>query len=398
METGIGARVRQIRESRHMSIRATAELAGRSHAWLSLIERGRRSLDRRSDIDALAAALQVSPTDLLQQPYVPVDRADSDAQAQMEAVRVALVSTDLRYPTEIERPAPLAHTVLAAQAARTGLYRRGDVTAAVTALPDLLRTLHSYALQGPEDQRAQALGALVEACCTGVSAAKVLGYPDLAWISAERGRQAAHLLDDATMIGLADFYMSYALRPYRVAATNTSRALAAAEPAAGTGPQMMQIYGMLHMMAAFGAAVTGRDSAMDAHLREASDLAARTGDTAEMELYFGPTNIAIWRVTMAVERGEGALAREIADGLNTETVSRRRRADFMIDLARAFGQERRDQDALRCLRQAEALMPQKVHNDPFSRQMIGDMYRRARRRTGSPDLRALATRVGVDVV
>lgn len=397
MDDGIGARLRQIRESRRMSIRAVAELAGRSHAWLSLIERGMRSLERRSDIDALAAALQVSPTDLLQQPYTPVDRADSEAQAHMEAVRVALVSTDLRYPGAVEAPAPLRHTVLAAEAARAGLYRRGDVAAAVTALPELLTTLHSYAGQGPEDQRRDALGALVETCCTGVSAAKVLGYPDLAWISAERGRQAAYMLDDPALIGLADFYMSYALRPYSVAAVNTTRALDTIESAVGGDQRAMQVYGMLHMMAAFGAAVTGRDDDMNSHLAEADNLAGRTGDTKDWELYFGPTNISIWRVTMAVERGEGGLAQRIGGDLNTDAVSRRRRADYYIDLARAYGQDRRDPEALRCLRRAEELMPQKVHHDPFTRQLIGDMYRRARRRTGTPDLRSLAARVGVDV-
>ena len=393
----IGVRIREIRQRRRLTLRATAELAGRSHAWLSLIERGMRSLDRRSDIDALAAALRVSPTELLQQPYPPVDQGDAEAQEQMEAMRVALVSLDLTDPAEVEWRQPLDHTVLSAQAARAALYRRGEVTATGHALPHLLTTLHAHATNGAEDEQRKALEALVETCCTAVSLTKMLGYHDLAWIGAERGRQAAHRLGDAIWVGLADFYMSYALRPYSLGAANSVRALAAMDPAAGGGPRAMQVYGMLQMMAAFGAAVTGRDDDMRTHLAEADELAARTGDTSDLELYFGPSNVAIWRLTMAVERGEGGRGLEAARDVHLDVVSRRRRAAYLLDLGRAQAQERHDREAVASLLQAEQLMPQELHSNPFARQIIADLYRRARASVGRPDLRGLAARVGVDV-
>lgn len=397
MDSDVGARIRMLRERRRLSLRAAAELAGRSHAWLSLIERGLRQLEKRSDIDALARVLKVSQAELLGQPYPPSSQGDADAQGQMEAVRLALVSLDLAYEPEVDELQPLGHTVLAAQSARAALYRRGEVTATGRTLPGLLGQLHAHATRGPEDQRRTALEALVEACCTATSLAKVSGYHDLAWICAERGRQAAHILADPTLIGLAAFYVSYGLRPYEVATANTLRALAAMEPAAGSGPQAMQVYGMLQMMAAFGAAVVGADDDMAAHLAEADDLAARTGDTSDMELYFGPSNIAIWRLSMAVERGEGGRGLEAAADVHLDAVSRRRQFAFLLDRGRAEAQQNRDHEALRTLLDAERLMPQELHSNSFARTTIGELYRRERARAVRSDLRGLATRVGVDV-
>ena len=57
----IGARLRELRRWRRMTLTEVAGLAGISAAYLSMAERGLRSLDRRSTISALAAALRVSP-------------------------------------------------------------------------------------------------------------------------------------------------------------------------------------------------------------------------------------------------------------------------------------------------------------------------------------------------
>jgi transcriptional regulator with XRE-family HTH domain len=58
----IGARLRQIRHARRKSLRVSAGLAGMSKSRLSQIERGGCALDRRSDILALADALQIAPS------------------------------------------------------------------------------------------------------------------------------------------------------------------------------------------------------------------------------------------------------------------------------------------------------------------------------------------------
>lgn len=61
----IGARLRVLRRWRGQTQVELAEMAGLSPSFISMIETGQRSLDRRSHIIAVTRALSVSETDLL---------------------------------------------------------------------------------------------------------------------------------------------------------------------------------------------------------------------------------------------------------------------------------------------------------------------------------------------
>jgi transcriptional regulator with XRE-family HTH domain len=86
----IGARLRQIRNSRKKSLRVIAGLAGMSTSKLSLIERGEIVLDSISEIVALANALQIAPSELMRLP-VPAP-ANGETDSAVEAVRSALMA------------------------------------------------------------------------------------------------------------------------------------------------------------------------------------------------------------------------------------------------------------------------------------------------------------------
>ncbi len=60
----IGQRLKAVRQRRGMSLRVVAGLAGVSAAYLSMVETGKRSLDRYSLIRDLAEALRVPASDL----------------------------------------------------------------------------------------------------------------------------------------------------------------------------------------------------------------------------------------------------------------------------------------------------------------------------------------------
>lgn len=60
----IGARLRYLRCRRGMTLTALAGLAGVSPAYLSMVEHGKRALDRWSTIVALANALKIPPAEL----------------------------------------------------------------------------------------------------------------------------------------------------------------------------------------------------------------------------------------------------------------------------------------------------------------------------------------------
>jgi transcriptional regulator with XRE-family HTH domain/tetratricopeptide (TPR) repeat protein len=62
--TNLGARLRALRHRRGMTLEVLAGLSGKTAAYLSMIENGKRPLDRYSLIVSLASALGVPPADL----------------------------------------------------------------------------------------------------------------------------------------------------------------------------------------------------------------------------------------------------------------------------------------------------------------------------------------------
>jgi transcriptional regulator with XRE-family HTH domain len=88
-------RLRELRAWRDKPLKVIAERAGITEGYLSRLERGERRLDKRSTIAALAAALEVSPSELIGQPVRWEDPAMAEAQATIPALRLALAETEL---------------------------------------------------------------------------------------------------------------------------------------------------------------------------------------------------------------------------------------------------------------------------------------------------------------
>ena len=97
-EVTIGARLRTLRRWRGKSQVQLAQLAGLSPSFLSMVENGKRPLDRRSHIAALASALKVSETDLIGGPHLSRNRVQSDPHMSIPALRVAILSNTLTNP------------------------------------------------------------------------------------------------------------------------------------------------------------------------------------------------------------------------------------------------------------------------------------------------------------
>jgi hypothetical protein len=112
---------------------------------------------------------------------------------------------------------------------------------------------------------------------------------------------------------------------------------------------------------------------------------------------FGPTNVAIHRVTVAAELGDASEALDAAaavDVTNLPEGLRSRRAQMHIDLAWAQTQRRRDAEAVLHLLEAEQTAAEAVHYSVVVRELIREMLaRESRVRTSS--LHDLAVRAGV---
>ena len=93
-------------------------------------------------------------------------------------------------------------------------------------------------------------------------------------------------------------------------------------------------------------------------MRKAEDAARRIGaDRNDFETEFGPTNVALHAVGIAVELGDAGEALRRAATVDTSGLSIERRARFLLDVARAYAQRRKVADTVRALEEAEALTP-----------------------------------------
>jgi undecaprenyl pyrophosphate synthase len=130
-------------------------------------------------------------------------------------------------------------------------------------------------------------------------------------------------------------------------------------------------------------------------MRKAEEAAQRIGeDRNDFHTEFGLTNVALHAVGVSVELGDAGEALRRATMVDPSSLSTERRARFLIDVARAYGQRRKTAEAVRTLQEAESLTPEQMRSHPLVREMIRDLLR-GERRSVNPDLRALARRVGV---
>lgn len=135
------------------------------------------------------------------------------------------------------------------------------------------------------------------------------------------------------------------------------------------------------------------------HLNEAGVMADRIGGTGRGfgNMYFGPDNVGIWRVSIAVEFGEPGHARELAQLVNPARVpSAARQAMYWADLGRGMAMEQATRDqAVGALLRAEKIAPQRIRTNPFVRETVTDLIRRARREAVGRELGGMAYRMGL---
>ncbi len=382
----IGRRARVIRRHRG-SVEVVAGLAGMSGQDLSMLESGECRFTRRGRIEDLANAIGCPITVLTGQPYLPVDRASADALAVVPGIREAILCTTLEEP--FERPSrPVAELAQGAQRAHEHLDQ-DRYAAAGRGLGTLLSELHR---RGAEDAdvRSEALAALVTACHVAATIAGMIGYHDLALSAGRRGLDAATRLGDPVVLGLARFtwahtWINVGARPQ----AEKANALALAElgtvadpAAADTGAA--ELLGMHHLLAATLAARAGRAGDADEHLDQARTLAARTGERNTAMLHFGPTNVALWTLSVGADLGEGPrdYERVHRDPLDVQRLrSRERTGSYHFDAARALTQHGgdRDDEAIRHLDLADRAAPVRMRNDPITRELTEELTQRARR-------------------
>ncbi|HEU0086114.1 MAG TPA: helix-turn-helix transcriptional regulator [Pseudonocardiaceae bacterium] len=390
----IGQQVRRIRKARGKSRRVLAELAGMSRTTLQRIESGQRTLEKHSEIIALANALQITPSELTRLP-VPAP-ANGQTDSAIQAVFLALMAASRHHPEGQVLPVEaLRARVTATVQAHCRCDRGGEVGAA---LPGLIRDLHTSIAAGRDVGELLELAVLLHANAT-VGWLRVAGAPiELRELAAGLATRAAEDRDTPEARGLAVYGGLFVL--ITAGAVDLARAELDSVRVPTRTPQGMQLAGTLALCRSYLAAVEFRHGEVEAPLEYAAELAARTGEINAYGLGFGPQDVGQWRARSVLETGDPELAARIAEGLRPEThLLRSRQGDYWVTYGQALSRLRgRHEDSVQAFRRAALISPHHVVRNPFARDVLAELLTRVR--PDSPagrELHRMAYRAGLPV-
>lgn len=356
-----------------------------------MVENGHRTLDRRRHIAVISDALKISVSDLTGEPVPPADPAHGGAHESIATVRMALLMTSMEH-SDFEPERSVEQLTLDTSRVHD-LLQRNDYESVGHELPGLLHDAHAH-LDRPASDREAVLRALILVTRAAAVWLKNLGLTDLAWVAAERSYQAGRRLEDPVWLSVARGARLVVLSRLGAYADAGELAIRAADEIPTGTPEGLSMHGTMSLFAAHAAMARDEDPAN--YVDHAEEVARRTGEGNKFWYMFGPTNVDIWRTTLAVEAGDYPLALEMAERVDVDKIPvPARKAAFLIDYGRALAKSRRDAEAIRALRGAEKMAPDRVRNNTFVRDTVEDLLRRARREAGGGELRGLAHRLGV---
>lgn len=279
-------------------------------------------------------------------------------------------------------------------------YQACRYTEVVDRLPRILRSLGQEPCLQPGEARERWIRIKADAYHVAASVGLKCGENGLAWVAADRSRQAAHASRDPVLIGSSTrVYVRALMRDhhYRTAA---DLAVRAAEQLAPAGPSstasVLSVYGSLMLIGAVASA-RNEDRGRAFSLLDEAEEAARGlgGDHNHRWTAFGPTNVSLHRVSAAVELGDAGHAAHQARQIDPGQISPvERKVVLHLDTARAYTQWGRLREAHTALIMAERSAPQELKERPMVHRLLEELRARS---TGhlERDFVGLADRVGV---
>jgi transcriptional regulator with XRE-family HTH domain len=394
-QRALGRKIAAGRRRRGLSQPELARMIDRSVAWVSQVERGARKVDRMSVLETLATALDIPLAELAAE--APVVAAVTEETPGAAGLRLVL-SGVYSLPALLDgRQRPAAMTRLRARTSQAWeLTHAGRYAELAELLRGLIPDLETAVRALPEGQRADAAELLATAYQACSAALAKVGEPDAAWIAADRAMAAAEGTGNPLLIAAGAFRLVFvflAARHYDQAEeTARTTADALAHLAGGDDLQAVSLWGGLTLQRAIIAARLNDPDAAYGHLEQASQAAARMGEGRnDYNTEFGPANVALHEIAVAVELGDAGRALRTAAAIDTSGLSAERRARMLIDVARAHAQRRQASEAIAALRQAEDITPEQIRAHNQVRQLVSDLM--AIQDPPSSELRDLAERV-----
>jgi transcriptional regulator with XRE-family HTH domain len=398
----VGERIAYHRKRLGLSQVEFAGLVGRSDSWVSQVERGVRPVDRMSVLQRVADVLSVSVAELRGDDETP----DTDERPEaFDTIRLALTG----HPAigsvlgTVKLTAP-ARQMEALRDQHSGIWelvhasRYAELAPVLASLIPGLETAVRTADSEPVQAEArELLGDTYQA--TAAMMVKI-GETDAAWIAADRAGFCAEAAGSPLAVAASMFRMAHvflALSQIDQAHHVANSIAQALEPKiAGTAdPEVLSLYGASHLVLAVAAARDNKRNEAHQHLDTARKISGQLGqDRDDYGTEFGPTNVAIHAVDIAVELGDAGQAIELAQHVDATSLSPERQARYLLDLAQAHAMRRQIGEALHALQEAERIAPEETRVHYAGRAVARDLLQLSGLRP-RPELRDLAERFGV---
>jgi len=375
-QKALGRKIAAERHRRGLSQPELARMIDRSVAWVSQVERGVRRVDRMSVLETLAAALEIPLAELAAE--APVVAAVTEEPPGAGGLRLVLSGVhSLRAMLNGHR-SPAMSTLRTRSRKAWELTHDGSYTELTELLRGLIPDLETAARAVPEDQQAEAFELMATTYQACSAALAKLGEPEAAWIAADRSMAAAERAGNPMLVAAGAFRLVFVFitaRHYEQAEETARTAAEALRSKADEGEaQAMSLWGALTLQRAVVAARLNDPDTAYHHLESARQIADRLGEGHnDYDTEFGPANVGVHEIAVAVDLGDAGRALRVAGTVNTTGLSAERQARMLIDLARAHTQRRHVRDAIAALREAEQITPEQVRGHDVVRQLVSDL-------------------------
>ncbi|MDC0765512.1 helix-turn-helix domain-containing protein [Streptomyces sp. HD] len=389
-ENHTGAR---IRDQRRLARLTQRQLAGRlpySYSLLNQVECGARPATA-DFVAACAKALSIDVTVLTGQPYVTELQRDRLAEL-IRPIRESLDLYDLGPNPELAvQP---AERLIAGADKLCQEVRATHLRSAARKLPGLVADLTHTAWSTPSTRLWQSLASAYR---TAHDISVKLGYYDLSAVALDRMDWAAQRASDPCLSAVRQYMRAlvyFREGEYRIG----QRLVAAGHGLIGQADETREalaVSGQLHLGGSVIAARAENESAVKMHISEARRIAERIGDASDVHwLSFGPTNVALHKMSAAVEMHQYDDALKQARKIRLPSqLATSRRAHFLIDKSRTEMETGHTEGALKSLVEARRVAPEQTRYHPAARETITGLVHLSRR---TPDtLNHMATWIGL---
>ncbi|MCP2168363.1 transcriptional regulator [Goodfellowiella coeruleoviolacea] len=326
-------------------------------------------------------------------------RAERELHSVVPALRRELAAYCAELDGEVP-PRPFDQ-LRAGVAEASRLRHEVNLSSLGASLPALLAEIRTALHAARQNEKERIYALLAEAYYAASQVAWKLGYADLASLGVDRYVWAAGRSGDELAVLVGDYQRAgemIAVADWTAAQRFLEKSRSVIEPRLGkASSDTLQVSGSLHLKSGLAAARAGDLDTADAHLAEARETAERIGSDGDAyRLAFGPTNVNIWAVALAVEANNGTEAvQRAADFRIPSDTPRERIGHHWIDLSRGYLLHGDREKALSALLLAKRTAPQQTRYHPMVHETIRNLVRSERRR--SDTAAGFAAWVGVTV-